>query len=149
MKKSRKIVSLLLLLLAIACLTGPGFCQVTTGGSSGASEQKQSPVMQQMTDDFKAYTPNYIGVATARDAFGTESPWEWYWDKKAHINLTRGFFWGEDGISQFFQGVCDNYLVPAWNTVMEPIVVRILVPFVIIGAVSFSIVRRFKRAKKG
>jgi hypothetical protein len=53
-------------------------------------------------------TPNYVGVATARDAIGTENPWEWYWYKKAQINVTRGFFWGEDAISQFFQGVSDK-----------------------------------------
>lgn len=57
------------------------------------------------------------GVVTARDAFGTDNFWGWYWDKKAHINVTRGFFWGEDTISQFFQGISDKYFVPAWSVV--------------------------------
>ncbi|MDZ4833123.1 MAG: hypothetical protein SGJ27_04910 [Candidatus Melainabacteria bacterium] len=143
MSKNRQFLILMLVLAGSFCHMEQAFCE------ENSAAQLYSPgiVEQQLSDDLKNYTPNYIGVATAKDAFGTENYWQWYWDRNAHINITRGFFWGDDQISQFFQSLADSYMVPAWNVIMEPLASRILAPLLLFGLTITSFIRKKKAAK--
>lgn len=144
MKRNRVIFVASSLLMATFFAVAPGYCQ------DDSSQQRQPGIVeQQLTDNFKNYDANYIGVATAKDAYGTDNLWEWYWDKKAHINITRGYFWGDDAISQFFQGVSDKYIVPFWNVVMESEIVRVVVLLVLAGIPIGSGIRLLGQNKKG
>jgi len=66
-----------------------------------------------------------------KSSFEGKDPWDWFWNHKAYIHKEQhSGFWDPDGVPSNF---VDNYVVPAWNAIMEPDFVRIGVLLVLAG----------------
>ena len=79
--------------------------------------------------DSSPNTYNEIGEVPIR-----KDAWTWYWNEKAHIDISnRNGFWGDDPISNFFKNISNSFIVPFWNAAMEYDIVRLGLLLIVAG----------------
>ncbi len=100
----------------------PGCAQTndSTANSTTTTTQSTTDPILQGTEFQKKPDNNYAGMG--KDINLRKDAWSWYWNEKAHLDIDtedKNGFWGNDGISLFFKGIADNFVVPFWNGAME------------------------------
>jgi len=132
--RNARVAALQAAILALLVAVMPAVAQNNDGTTTNTTTTLVNPNDPLLKGSDLTAPSTYAGMG--QDIQVRKDAWSWYWNEKAHVDIdteNKNGFWGNDGISSFFKGIADNFVVPFWNGAMEYDFVRVGVLLVLAG----------------